>query len=75
MRFGGIAIVLALVLVLIFGSINPRTLDETDDHETGKRSGMNVLIDHGTNCQYLKASGGLTPRLDVSGKPMCGVSE
>lgn len=37
------------------------------------RSDMKILTDHETGCQYLAgARGGLTPRLDSSGKPMCG---
>lgn len=45
-------------------------LDDTDNKATGKRSDMEILIDHGTGCQYLSRFG-LTPRLDANGKPMC----
>jgi hypothetical protein len=53
---------------------NSNPLDDTDNKLTGARSDMRILVDHGTGCQYLRSSGGgLTPRLDKDGKPMCGV--
>lgn len=64
-----------IALVLLLGALLFRTvdlsLDSTDDHNTGARSGMRVFIDHGTGLQYLNTwGGGLTPRLDVDGKHM-----
>jgi hypothetical protein len=44
--------------------------DETDP--PAGRSDMKIMTDHETGCQYLMASrGGLTPRLDENGKPIC----
>ena len=63
-----------LACIGVVSSSNEPPLDATDDHVTGARSQMRILVDHGTGCQYQKtASGGLTPRLDAQGKPMCKV--
>lgn len=44
--------------------------DDTDP--PAGRSDMEIMTDHATGCQYLMGSrGGLTPRLDESGKQMC----
>lgn len=49
--------------------------DDTDDPATTnpfERSGMMILTDHGTNCQYLGwRHGGLTPRLYADGSQIC----
>jgi len=43
-----------------------------DDTDGEQRSGMEVLIDARTNCQYLHTpSGGLTPRLNRDGAQIC----
>lgn len=45
--------------------------DDTDSPD-GKRSGLTVYTDHKTGCQYLGTIlGGITPRLDKEGKPIC----
>lgn len=49
---------------LVFG------LGRDDTDPADGRSGMSLLTDAGTGCQYLARSGGLTPRLDASGKQM-----
>lgn len=44
--------------------------DDTDP--PNNRSNLLILTDHATGCQYLtSARGGLTPRLDESGKQIC----
>lgn len=49
-----------------------KPLDDTDNKLTGDRSNLRILIDHGTGCQYLTTSGGgVTPRLDANGVPIC----
>jgi len=46
--------------------------DSTDDYINKKRSGMALLIDYGTGCQYLSSRGRfLTPRLNKNGKHIC----
>lgn len=47
-------------------------VDERDSTDApGGRSGMELHTDHKTGLQYLSVSGGgLTPRLDASGKQM-----
>lgn len=59
-----------VALYLLAVSCRPR--DATDSPE--ERSGLVLYIDHGTGCQYVKGGllGGTTPRLDNSGRPMCG---
>lgn len=72
MKIAPLCIVGILVFLILIFQSNP--LDATDNHVTGVRSGMQILTDHGTGCQYLRATGGgLTPRLDAQGKPVCGV--
>lgn len=45
--------------------------DSTDNPPN--RSGMEIHVDHLTGCEYLEGGlGGLTPRLNRNGKPMCG---
>ena len=64
----GIAIIyFALVLI----GLSKRDVTDTPD---GSRSGMILRTDHGTGCQYLQSPLGftITPRLDATGKPMCG---
>lgn len=58
-----------LGVVRLFGAPWP-----TDDTDLSRRvrSGMNPLIDYGTGCHYLSTrAGGLTPRLDPQGRPIC----
>lgn len=43
-----------------------------DDTDGEQRSGMGVLTDARTNCQYLYTpSGGLTPRMNLDGTQIC----
>lgn len=44
------------------------------DNSDGQiRSGMRVHVDNLTGCEYLSVpSGGITPRVDASGKQICG---
>lgn len=75
--FGFGLLIGVLLCVLISVSVkNSGPLDATDNHVTGQRSNMQVLIDHGAGCQYLRGpDGGLTPRLDATGKPMCAANK
>lgn len=54
-------------LLLIVWWLFPIGRDSTDPADG--RSGMALLTDAGTGCQYLKA-GGITPRLDANGHQM-----
>ena len=46
--------------------------DSTDSADS--RSGLGLYTDAMTGCQYLSARGsGITPRLDKSGRHICGV--
>lgn len=50
-------------------------LRDRDSTDGAARSNMTPHTDALTGCQYLSVPGsGLTPRLDASGKPMCGVT-
>jgi hypothetical protein len=63
--------VLAVVLLIILFSNHWLGRDDTDD-PNGKASGMIVYSDHRTGCQYVgTVLGGITPRLDIDGKPIC----
>lgn len=60
------------VVVMAIGLSRGSALDDTDNKLTGDRSNLRILIDHGTGCQYLTtAGGGVTPRLDANGVPIC----
>jgi hypothetical protein len=61
------------ILLSIWNHWIPLLKDDTDP--VVGRSGMEVLVDNRTGCQYLATStGGLTPRLDDMGGPVCGSS-
>lgn len=65
-----IAIVVLVVLVMwAFSSKRDAT-----DAPKGARSGLILYTDHETGCQYVQGGplGGITPRLDEKGKPICG---
>lgn len=48
---------------------------DADDPSKYRLSGLTPMTDHRTGCQYLETFlGALTPRLDVTGKPICGES-
>ncbi len=59
-----------IALTLVAASCTPR--DDTDSPE--RRSGLLLYTDFGTGCQYVKGGlfGGTTPRLDASGRQICG---
>lgn len=60
------AMVAAFSLLIIgLGKILPSSRDDTDPPDGV--SGMSLHTDHKTGCQYV-AKGGITPRLDGSGK-------
>jgi hypothetical protein len=64
---GRLILGLAILFVL---SLIPLGKDDTDP-ENG-RSGMRPRTDARTGCQYLETSqGGITPRLDSSGRHIC----
>lgn len=59
---------LVLMFVLFAGC-------QKDEKSQDWVSGLNIYVDDKTGCQYLSTAidGGLTPRLDKNGKPMCGI--
>lgn len=72
-KYTGIVIIIIFWLLIIYGISGAitcsRAYDDTDNEETGERSGMELCIDYGTGCHYLcKPFGGITPRLDGAGK-------
>lgn len=73
--FAGFLVLVYLLLVCVTVLREGSPLDSTDNPDTRERSGMTILVDHGTGCQYLtRRGGGITPRLDKDGQPMCGVN-
>lgn len=62
-----------LVLVLaisVYAALESRNKRDSTDTKT-ERSGMALYTDALTGCQYLSAGGGLTPRIDSDGEPVC----
>jgi hypothetical protein len=45
--------------------------DDTDDRANNHASGMSLYTDYGTGCQYVRAGGSLTPRMNADGKQVC----
>lgn len=68
-----ISVIIVILLINWLCSITPFWRDDTDEPGWfGTRSGVKIVTDHKTGCQYLYASrGGLTPRLDSDGKHIC----
>lgn len=69
-----------LALMLLIGLVFQITLNSVtgyfrigfDSTDGESRSGMEILIDNQTQCEYLHTpSGGLTPRIARDGKPIC----
>lgn len=60
---------LLLWILMELYSATPLGRDSTDPHSWGfrTRSGMGLHEDARTGCEYLVASGGITPRLDRDG--------
>lgn len=48
-----------------------RAIDATDA-DWRHRSGFELMTDHGTGCEYLKAGDAIIPRLNAAGQPICG---
>lgn len=68
----GAFVTFLFIVLLSFLPSAGKPLDETDNKLTGDRSNLRILIDHGTGCQYLTSPrGGLAPRLDAGGTPIC----
>lgn len=61
-------IALALLCLFSIAMIPEPARDDTDPPDG--RSGMLLLTDHKTGCQYLYR-GSLTPRMDEHGKQIC----
>jgi hypothetical protein len=52
----------------------PRAYDDSDNAPT--RSGVRIVNDHLTGCQYFQTwLGGITPRMDRDGKQVCSGSK
>lgn len=44
---------------------------DDSDQSSWSRSGMDVMTDARTGCQYLGKGSGITPRLDTAGNQIC----
>lgn len=70
--FGWALSILGIVAGLsILSWVFPSPFDATDNAIAGLRSGMNVMTDHETGCQYLSTLAGITPRLGRDGMQIC----
>lgn len=59
-----------VVFILLFWWAGHFERDDTDSKK--ERSGLVLYTDFGTGCQYVGTLfGGITPRLDKDGKPVC----
>ena len=65
---GWVFIILGVIVLLIIG-ILPNDRDDSDP--PNGRSGMLVLTDYKTGCQYLYRGGAIVPRLDRNSKQIC----
>lgn len=65
---------LVLVFALLFYAYSylfPPSIDDTDA-SADKRSGVKLITDYGTGCQYLATiAGSLYPRMGTDGKQVC----
>lgn len=60
-----------IIIGAVFGWLLPTPVDATDK-SVSVRSGVNLITDYGTGCQYLETnSGGLTPRMNAEGRHIC----
>lgn len=64
----GVYFVIALFIMSAITNI-PR--DDSDPTDSNKRSGMAVLRDNLTGCEYLSRLFNITPRLGRDGKQIC----
>lgn len=64
---------LAVVAFLdgVWGPFDMLMKTDTTD-APGSRSGLRLYTDHMTGCEYLGTRNGLTPRLDNTGRQICG---
>lgn len=65
---------LIILLALLLTGCLPGCVQTRDDSDMpdGRPSGMRVLSDNLTGCQYLAySSGGITPRMGADGKQVC----
>lgn len=67
-----IAMICAVLALVIIGRCYlPESARDSTDTKTA-RSGMKLFTDALTGCQYLSVGdGGLTPRIDSDGEPVC----
>jgi len=67
-----------MITCVVLASLFIGWLNDKDDTDPFKgRSGLSVYTDALTGCQYLKGGliGGITPRLDASGKQVCQTAQ
>lgn len=63
---------LTLFSMVLYTIANTTDIGRDSTDTPDKRSGMAIRYDAMTGCQYLESSGGgLTPRLDSTGKQIC----
>lgn len=65
-----VVVVVLCIIIFIFVALGRPPRDDSDP--ANGRSGMDVLTDNLTGCQYLsRRNAGITPRLDKTGKQIC----
>jgi len=79
MEFIGLCVMATLIFLLtVFMALwlldfSPFNRDDSDRGKRGNgRSGVKVITDDLTGCQYLEfQNGGITPRMDAQGRHLC----
>jgi hypothetical protein len=69
LKWTGAWTVIWLLAAVLLAQNFPLWRDDTDP-PWPKMSGMNLMTDHRTGCEYVGAGGGITPRVDGSGRHM-----
>lgn len=67
-----VAVISIVTAAVLLGGCDQVAPSEQDQMYT--RSGLILSTDSDTGCQYIRVpgAGGITPRLDSDGRPMCG---
>ncbi len=62
-----------LIMIIIYALMdwNKYSYDNTDSKALGERSGVSLIIDYRTGCNYLYRGGALIPRVDKNNDHIC----
>lgn len=69
MNYAFTLVLVVLILVAMF--TGHRELDDTDDSILNTRSGLEIITDYGTGCQYVVYKNSISVRYGTDKRPMC----